>query len=850
MSQAARSHRSAAQGASRSQYRAYWQAMQRRDALRLPAQTHRGSVTRHQVVALGLGQVGLVALGEQRQQIQRHEVIVIVVDDTHTATLALATTPPAQLAHPARTLRFTRRARTVAGVHAPRHAANWRPDGGRTERSLCMDIAARPGITPCDLLRPGRRQQTTDQTLKRKLSTSPSLTRQSLPSARILPASLAPCSPWQAMKSSKAMVWARMKPRSKSPWVTPAAWGAGVGGGGVVRWRVQARTSFTPGLKKVGKPSSLKAPRISRARPGSLWPISARNSWRSASLISAISASIFAQMATTGAFWLAAYSFRRSRKGLFPKPSSPTLATNIVGLAVIRHSGLSKGCSSLARSTERAGKPWFSAVRMRVSNATSRAASLSLPDLAALVWRLSAFSTVAMSARHSSVCMTSMSEIGSTRPATWITLSSSKQRTTLTMASVSRIWARSWLPRPSPWLPPAPRPAMSTNSTMAGRMRAGATIAACCPRRGSGSSSTPTLGSTVQKGEFSVAMPGRGRAPMPHGRGRAGLPRIRETGRRFYGAVRASIGGPRSGRPCSASAVSVEAPIGRHALPDTQHLPRALAHDGVHAETDGAGQAPVLTVTAQHVAHRRADPCRGRVDIRDGATGAGFDRLQAHLAPGAAVYPQHVHPVFVVRGHARQHEVRPETLDAHGGVAGGQQPAIEFLHRCLAEQQQRETIAELVRSLPAVRQLHARQTPVLGVEPDQPTRLAQKIAEPLRRHSPHIPCRHPVLPQGHGRGGLDGVERHMQGQHAGSAQHHVVAPELRPNQRHAGQVALGHEHAVGVDHHPGAVQIQPGFRQQGLLHSDAGAGFDGIHEQARNVAGQMAIGVETHAVDS
>src|SRR6218665_3801436 len=41
MSWAARSHRTAAQGASRSQSRAYWQAMQRRDALRWPAQTDR-----------------------------------------------------------------------------------------------------------------------------------------------------------------------------------------------------------------------------------------------------------------------------------------------------------------------------------------------------------------------------------------------------------------------------------------------------------------------------------------------------------------------------------------------------------------------------------------------------------------------------------------------------------------------------------------------------------------------------------------------------------------------------------------------------------------------------------------
>ena len=44
----------------------------------------------------------------------------------------------------------------------------------------------------------------------RKFITSPSLTTYSLPSARILPASLAPCSPLNWMKSSKAMVWARM----------------------------------------------------------------------------------------------------------------------------------------------------------------------------------------------------------------------------------------------------------------------------------------------------------------------------------------------------------------------------------------------------------------------------------------------------------------------------------------------------------------------------------------------------------------------------------------------------------------------------------------------------------------
>ena len=93
-----------------------------------------------------------------------------------------------------------------------------------------------------------------------------------------------------------------------------------------------------------------------------------------------------------------------------------------------------------------------------------------------------------------------MSDTGSTLPATWMTFSSSKQRTTLTIASVSRMWARNWLPRPSPFDAPATRPAMSTNSTIAGTIFSGLTIAASWARRGSGSSTMPTLGSMVQNG--------------------------------------------------------------------------------------------------------------------------------------------------------------------------------------------------------------------------------------------------------------------------------------------------------------------------------------------------------------
>ena len=93
-----------------------------------------------------------------------------------------------------------------------------------------------------------------------------------------------------------------------------------------------------------------------------------------------------------------------------------------------------------------------------------------------------------------------MSASGSTLPATCTTLGSSKQRTTLTMASVSRMLARNWLPSPSPLEAPATSPAMSTNSTMAGCMRCGFTIFASSVMRGSGTSTMPTFGSMVQKG--------------------------------------------------------------------------------------------------------------------------------------------------------------------------------------------------------------------------------------------------------------------------------------------------------------------------------------------------------------
>ena len=81
-----------------------------------------------------------------------------------------------------------------------------------------------------------------------------------------------------------------------------------------------------------------------------------------------------------------------------------------------------------------------------------------------------------------------------------MTFSSSKQRTTWTMASVSRMLARNLLPRPSPLLAPFTRPAMSTNSMTAGVFLSGWYISASLSSRSSGTATMPTLGSMVQNG--------------------------------------------------------------------------------------------------------------------------------------------------------------------------------------------------------------------------------------------------------------------------------------------------------------------------------------------------------------
>jgi hypothetical protein len=110
------------------------------------------------------------------------------------------------------------------------------------------------------------------------------------------------------------------------------------------------------------------------------------------------------------------------------------------------------------------------------------------------------FSSAAMSARINSELMISMSRIGSTVPSSWMMSSFSKQRTTWTMASVSRMLARNWLPRPAPSEAPLTRPAMSTNSMAVGTSFCEPEIFESTASRESGTVTMPTFGSMVQNG--------------------------------------------------------------------------------------------------------------------------------------------------------------------------------------------------------------------------------------------------------------------------------------------------------------------------------------------------------------
>ena len=179
----------------------------------------------------------------------------------------------------------------------------------------------------------------------------------------------------------------------------------------------------------------------------------------------------------------------------------------IVGLVVSRCRLFTRARSLSSSVNARTGCASFNWGRSLSSrSALSATASLS-PLLAVRITLVNCFSQDSKSASASSVLIVSISASGSILLATWITLGSSKQRTTWAIASVSRMLAKNWLPRPSPFEAPATSPAISTNSIVAGMLRSGLTKAAISPCRGSGMGTTPVLGSIVQNGKFSASIP-------------------------------------------------------------------------------------------------------------------------------------------------------------------------------------------------------------------------------------------------------------------------------------------------------------------------------------------------------
>ncbi len=174
--------------------------------------------------------------------------------------------------------------------------------------------------------------------------------------------------------------------------------------------------------------------------------------------------------------------------------SSPRLTNTITGLEVSNCSALSSASVSSPRPARHTGVPAPS-TSIAASIAATSGASTGL-DRAALRRLSMCFSIASRSAVISSSSRISSCSAGSEEPGTSV---SSKARSTNTVASTSRMWARKRLPSPSPWEAPFTRPAMSTNCTAVGMTFLDLLISASASRRLSSTLATPTLGSTVAK---------------------------------------------------------------------------------------------------------------------------------------------------------------------------------------------------------------------------------------------------------------------------------------------------------------------------------------------------------------
>ena len=170
----------------------------------------------------------------------------------------------------------------------------------------------------------------------------------------------------------------------------------------------------------------------------------------------------------------------------------------MTGLLVSSDTVESSSASSGVHSTLRADLPSSSASRTRLKKSSSSWYFLSALSIFC-VFSMRRSST-SISERINSRLMVSISRFGSMLPSTWTMSSLTKQRTTCTMASTSRILARNLFPRPSPLLAPRTSPAMSTNSMVAGVYFSGWYISASLSSRWSGTATTPIFGSMVQNG--------------------------------------------------------------------------------------------------------------------------------------------------------------------------------------------------------------------------------------------------------------------------------------------------------------------------------------------------------------
>ena len=184
---------------------------------------------------------------------------------------------------------------------------------------------------------------------------------------------------------------------------------------------------------------------------------------------------------------------RRRRRARAPRSARGTSSVALVDVGDVEHrlGGEREQPPRRLRARRRApgrrapGRPAPSASTTCSSQSRSAIASLSC-DRACLVTRSSRRSACSRSAARSSVSISSMSPTGSTRPSGCGTPPPSWTRTTWQIASVSRIAARNWLPRPSPCDAPRTSPAMSWNWIVSGTTSLEPTVAATRSSRSSG----------------------------------------------------------------------------------------------------------------------------------------------------------------------------------------------------------------------------------------------------------------------------------------------------------------------------------------------------------------------------